>query len=133
MKQHFITFYSPGTFVAEQSTKPIESWDVELALQLVVGIKGHHGVVPYGFRFSTRSRGDNDLDSTETESSHMYYLGGKVRTRAKVEEDNLQDERILRENMRTNNWQRVIENNNSWKCTLPLTEKDVVLAFVQPK
>jgi hypothetical protein len=31
VKQHFVTFYSPGTFFAETSEKPIDSWDVEKA------------------------------------------------------------------------------------------------------
>lgn len=27
MRKHQVTFYSPGTFVSESSTQPIESWD----------------------------------------------------------------------------------------------------------
>ena len=69
MKKHFVTFYSPGTFVAEQTTKPIDSWDVELAVSMSGEIKERYGALPYGFQFSTRERGENDLDSHEVETS----------------------------------------------------------------
>lgn len=30
MEAHFVTFFSPGTFVAEDTTKPIDSWNLPL-------------------------------------------------------------------------------------------------------
>ena len=56
MKAHFVTFYSPGTFVAETTTKPIPSWDVDLAVAMASDIRERHGALAYGFRFSTRAR-----------------------------------------------------------------------------
>jgi hypothetical protein len=78
MKKHFVTFCSPGTLVSETTTKDIDSWDVQEASKMARRIKERHGAVPYGFYFSTRERGEEDLDSTVTKTSHMYYLGGKI-------------------------------------------------------
>ena len=81
MKKHFVTFLSPGTFVAEESTKPIDSWDVDKAVKMARSIKERHNARPYGFQFSTRERGPDDLDSKVTKQSGVYWLGGKVETR----------------------------------------------------
>ncbi len=74
MKKHFVTFYSPGTMFPETSRRPIDSWDVDTAIELARNIKERHGAVPYGFMFSTRERKNDELDSSQIESSSMYYL-----------------------------------------------------------
>jgi hypothetical protein len=51
---HFVTFLSPGTFVAEDTTRPIESWDVKQAMKMADDIHERHG--------ATRSRGPEDRD-----------------------------------------------------------------------
>ncbi len=38
MQKHFVTFYSPGTFVSEETTNPIGSWDVAAAMKMAHGI-----------------------------------------------------------------------------------------------
>ena len=130
MKQaHFVTFYSPGTFVAEISTRPIAAWDVELAKQMARDIKERYEAKPYGFRFTTRSRGEDDLDSSVTAESNLYYLGGKVETLAEVKARATADDRILISNMECNGWDRIITNNNSWRWTQPLEPTDVVLEW----
>lgn len=129
MKKHFVTFYSPGTFVSEMSSKEIDSWDVEVAMEMARNIKERHSATPYGFRFSTRARGENDLDSKEVASSNMYYLGGRIRHLDFIIIENKPDEQILISNMKMNGWDRVIENTNSWKITQPLEEGDVVLEW----
>lgn len=63
MQQHFVTFYSPGTFMAEMTEKPIDSWDVKAAVKMAKSVKERYGATPYGFRFTTRGRTDADLDS----------------------------------------------------------------------
>jgi hypothetical protein len=40
MKKNFVIFYSPGTFFAEDTTEPIDSWDVEKAKKMA---KKHSG------------------------------------------------------------------------------------------
>lgn len=125
MEQHFVTFYSPGTIVAETTEKKIDSWDVTKAQEMAKNIKERHGALPYGFRFTTRSRKDNELDSKVSESSGMYYLGGKVLT--------LQDIRTLISNMECNGWKKVIQNDNSWRWIQPLEEDDVVLTVAKAR
>lgn len=126
---HFVTFFSPGTLVAESTERPIASWDVDEAVKMARGIKERHGAVPYGFRFSTRSRGPNDLDSKVSARSGMYYLGGKVETLAAVKARATENDRTLIANMEVNGWDRIVTNDNSWRWTQPLEANDVVLEF----
>lgn len=127
MEKHFVTFYSPGTFLAETTEKPIDSWDVDAAQKMAHDIVERYGATPYAFRFSTRGRGPNDLDSRELKKSCLYHLGGKVETLAEVEARNDPKEEILRSNMRSNRYDKVVTNDNSWRSTQPLGADDVVL------
>jgi len=129
VSKHYVTFYSPGTMVSETSVKEIDSWDVECATKMALEIKERHGATPYGFRFKTKGRAKGEMDSKEIESSPMYYLGGIVKTLAEVEAINDPGDRILISNMKCNGYDRIIENNNSWKITLPLNDDDVILEF----
>lgn len=132
MKKHYVTFYSPGTFVAETSEYPIDSWDVDQAKKKALKVKERHGAVPYGFRFSTRSRGAEDLDSKVSATSPLYYLGGKIETLAEVKARATDADRILISNMEGNGYDRIITNNNSWKWTQPLEPTDIVLEWSNP-
>src|SRR3546814_4451639 len=127
MQKHFVTFYSPGTLVAEMTEKPIDAWNVGRAVEMAKGISERHGATPYGFRFSTRGRSDDDLDSKVLETSPMHYLGGRVETLAEVEARNDPNDRILLCNMRGNGYDRVVVNDNSWRWTQPLMPDDIVL------
>jgi hypothetical protein len=127
MQAHFVTFFSPGTFVAETTTKPIPSWDVDLAVAMSADIQERHAARPYGFRFITRAREDNELDSKQVASSPMYYIGGKVETLAEIEGRNDPNERILRSNMQNNDWDRVWRSTEGWQWTQPLGADDVVI------
>ena len=127
MQKHFVTFYSPGTFVHETTTKEIASWDVEQAKVMARDVVERYAAKPFGFQFTTRSRGPDDFDSSETARSPFYYLGGKVYTLVEIEARNDPDEKILRSNMRSNGYDRVIVNENSYRSTHPLNEGDVVL------
>lgn len=127
MKQHFVIFQSPGTFVHEETEKPIDSWDVEKAKDMARKIKERHGATPFAFYFTTRSRTEKELDSKVTEKSCTYFLGGKVETLEEVKARNLPDEKILRRNMEANNIKKILVNTNSYKVTVPLEKDDVVL------
>jgi hypothetical protein len=128
MQQHFVTFFSPGTFVAEHTTKPIDSWSVETAREMMATVKERYDATPYGFRFTTRGREDHELDSKVIAKSPMHYVGGKVETLAEVEARNDPKEDVLRSNMRCNGYDRIWTTTEGWKWTQPLNADDVVLA-----
>jgi hypothetical protein len=127
MKKHFVTFFSPGTFVAETTTKEIDLWDVERAMEMSGEVLERYDALPYGFQFTTRERGDSDFDSKEVARSGMYYLGGEVLTIDDLKKQNDPSNRILISNMEINGWDRVVVNKNSWSWTQPLKDDDVVL------
>jgi len=127
VKRHFVQFYSPGTFMSEVTEKPIDSWDVEEAQQMAHGIVERHGATPFAFRFVTRGRTAKDLNSKVLKRSQSYYLGGKIETRGEVEKRNDPEEKILRSNMRSNGYGRIIVNTNSWKVTQPFEDGDILL------
>jgi hypothetical protein len=132
VEKHFVTFYSPGTFVAETTEKPIDTWDVNKAMEMAHDVIERYGATPYGFQFSTRSRGDDDLDSKRSAESPFYHLGGKIESLAEVEARNDPKEEILRSNMRENDYDRVVINDNSWRSTRPFAKDDVMLDW-KPK
>lgn len=129
IEKHFVVFFSPGTFMAEQTLKPIESWDVNKAIELSYSIKVRHNATPYAFQFVTRSRGDEDLDSKESARSNMYYLGGEVYTLKELKAENAREDGILIKNMEANNWDKIIKNTNSYKWAGILQDGDIVLAY----
>jgi len=129
MKKHFVVFFSPGTFLAEQSEKPIDAWDVKTALAMVLSIKERHGATPYAFQFITRERTEAELDSRTTKHSGFYFLGGKILTVKDLEKRADPKDSILISNMKFNRWKRVVENRNSWKWVQPLEKGDKVLDF----
>ncbi len=131
MKKHFVVFDSPGTFFYETSEVAIDSWDVEKAKGLARGITERYGAKPFRFKFVTMGREDDELDSYQIAKSCFYYLGGVIRTLEEVKAENNPDEHILRGNMESNGWNRVITNTNSWKTTQYLNDDDIVLDWVK--
>ncbi len=127
MKKHFVTFLSPGSFVAEDTTKEIESWDIDKSIAMSKNIVQRYGSKPYGFYFITKERKENELDSKIVSKSNMYYLGGKIRTLEELKAENDHRNRILISNMECNSWDKIITNSNSYKWTQPLNENDIVL------
>lgn len=128
MQKHYVVFYSPGTLVSETTSYEIDSWDVDKAVAKSKDVKERYNARPYGFRFVTRSRSDDELDSKQTASSNMYYLGGTVRTREEVLAGTDPRESILRSNIMNNEeFIGVIVNTNSFMFTGGLYKDDVVL------
>lgn len=127
MKKHYVTFYSPGTFVSEQQTQEVDSWDVVAAQDQAKHITERHNAIPFGFRFTTRERTDEDFDSKEVARSCMYYVNCKVETLAEIEARNDSSDKILISNMKCNDWDRVAVTVTGWKNTHPLQGDDIVL------
>jgi len=132
MEKHFVTFYSPGTFFNETSDREIDSWDVNKAIEMSHEVTERYGAIPYGFKFKTRSREPEDLDSHVTKTSGMHHLGGTIKTVEDIEKEG-GDNIILLDNMRGNNIEKVIENNNSWKSIVPFDEGDVLIPDYAPR
>lgn len=129
MQKHFVTFFSPGTFVSEETEQPIDNWNIEEAKERSRHIEERYGARPYGFQFTTHSRSEAELDSKETARSPMYYLGGFVRTAEEMLTGKDSEEEILRKNVRTNEFKRIITNDNSWRFTGVLNDGDIVLDY----
>ena len=125
MKQDYVTFYSPGTFVAEQTIKVIKKWDVDAALKLLPDIIERYGATPYGFQFSTKKRGMRDMEPKEIKRSPMYYVNCKVQTLEDVEKE--PGTETLVSNMRRNGWDKIVTTTEGYKWSQPLREGDVVL------
>lgn len=126
MKKRFVTFYSPGTFVGETTTKCVTSWDVKKAIEMMAGINERYGAKPYGFQFHTMKRGFGDFEPKEVDRSPMYYVNCKVQTLADVEAEGVESA-TLAQNMRSNKWDRVITTTQGCKWTQPFRDGDVVL------
>ena len=126
IQKHFVTFSSPGTATAEQTTKEIDSWDTLKAVEIAHDIFERHGARPYCFRFSTRARAADELDSTIVARSGTYFMGGKTRTLQEVAADP-GNNTILIENMKGNNWHQVVTTTNGYEWTSPVLKNDAVL------
>ena len=128
MIKHFVTFESPGTFVHETTTKPIDSWSLSEAVKMSSDISERHGAKPFAFYFTIRKRRDDELDSKLVKTSGRYFLGGKVETYDEVMKRNAPNEDILRSNMRGNNIKRIAIVTNGYKSTHQLDDNDMVIS-----
>ena len=131
-KQKYVTFYSPGSFVSESSTKKISKFDTKLAAKMAKTVEERHGAKPYGFIFHEQEEGNLTtgkrrfkIEPKETYKSGTYFLGGKILTLESIPD--IEQNSILKSNIKNNGYKAVVENTNSWKITLPFTENDVLL------
>lgn len=127
MKKNYVTFYSPGTMVAETTRREIASWNVAKVLKILPDIEERYGAKPYGFRFTTMKRGLRDFAPRETAQSNMYYVNCRVETLEEIEKRDDPKESILRQNMQTNGWDKMVTTTSGWKWSHPLHEGDIVL------
>ncbi len=121
-KEHRVVFYSPGTFVQEETERPIESWDTKIATQMAVSITERYGAKPYGFVFSTVVTagavpdgfgGELEVRPRQLEASGTHFINGRVRTIDDVRRE--EPDSILLSNMECNRWPLVVETRNSYR------------------
>ena len=129
IKQNYVTFLSPGSLFPEDQTEKIQTWNVSEASRMSKDILEAHGATPYGFYFSTRGRGDEDMDSRQLARTGIYYLHGKIETLAEIENRNDRGDRVLIANMRGNGYAQVVVNKEGYSWTQPLRDGDVVLEY----
>lgn len=134
-EQIYAVFYSPGTFFSESSEREVSAIDPKLALEAGREIVERYGAKPYAFRFVTRllsepvpdgRDGFLEVKPKEIAKTGLYHINGKVLSYDEIEEDK---ERILRSNMRGNDWWFVVETTNVYKSVQPFEKEDVVVAL----
>jgi len=121
MIKHFVHYLFPGSFVSEEIKKEVKSWDIEEANK-----NAEKGC--YGFYFTTRKRGELDLDSKQIKKSGTYFIDGKIKTLTDVVNEFNPANNILISNMKINKWDRVVITKNGW--TQPLDKNDVIIQGV---
>lgn len=127
MKKNYVTFYSPGTMVAETTRREVASWNVDKALKMSEEIKERHGARPYGFCFTTMKRGLREFTPREVDRSGMYYVNCEVQTLVEMEARSDPEESILLQNMKMNGWDKIVTTKSGWKWSHPLEDTDIVL------
>lgn len=134
-RQHYVTFFSPGSFVAESSCKPIDAWDPVEAMRLCQGITERYGAKPYGFQFETRivadpvpdgEGGELQVTPKKVAESEIYYIDGRILKFDEVPETD--STRIMRDNMRSNDYPIVVETTRGFRWTQPFKEHDVIVS-----
>ena len=134
MRKHFVQFFSPGTLFSETSSKPIDSWNVPLAVKMSWRIIERHEAKPYAFQFFTclvvdpvpdGEGGTLEIQPKEVERSGSHFLGGELLFYDDLPDDD--EHRILRSNMRGNGHPIAIQNKNSWCFTGNFCEGDCIV------
>lgn len=134
-KKLFVVFLSPGTFVDEESERPISAWDPREALAGSEQITERHGAKPYGFYFEERlvaapipdgQGGTLEVVPKTLRRSGVHYIDGCLRTYDEVIA--AEGERsILAGNMWSNDWPIVVETARSYKHTGVFKPEDFVV------
>ena len=136
MRKHFVTFYSPGSFMAETTTREVSEWSTHEAMKLAASVKERYNAIPYGFKFDTRivhdptpdgEGGTIKVESKVVDTSGMYFINGLVQTVEDIEALNDPSNSILISNMRCNGYDKVVTTKNGYRWTQPLNEKDCVV------
>lgn len=127
IQTHYVTFLSPGSFMSEQTTEKVDSWDVQAAVERSKEIVERYSARPYAFHFQTKEF-DSDTGRHEViANSPTYYLGGVVYSYEEVVARNDPNESILRDNMKYNHMSHIIQFANPYRITQPFREDDIRL------
>lgn len=130
--KHYVTFYSPGSFMPETDTVEFPSIDLKAIAAKAKTLSQRYGAKPFGFRVETKEyeeiiTKDDKVFRTKTEttySSGIYFLTGRVLTLNDVPDT--QENRILRSNMEGNK-KVCVENTNSYRHTSFFNQEDKII------
>jgi hypothetical protein len=108
--RHYVDFRSPGSFVAEESSRPIERLDTRAAVQMAKSVKERYGATPYAFRFRTMLEADPvtidgevfEVVPKQAARSGEHFIGADVVSYDQVPDTERNN--ILRGNMRCNGY-----------------------------
>jgi len=135
MRKHYVDFLSPGTFVSEESSAPIEDWDTHKAAQMATHILERYGARPYAFRFRTMLTRDPlpdgegglfQVQPKEVAKSGLHFICGEV-----IRYDDIPDDdkarRILKANMRNTDCALAVETRNGYRHTAYYSSADCIV------
>lgn len=119
--KHFVTFYYPGAFVAEDSTMEIDY----RFLGDVLGLKNAKGA--YGFTFHSIDYINFDGKEYKSEifdKTGMFYIDGEIFTFKQMKK-RFPEEHISISNMEVNRWEKIVRTNAGW--FLPFRKNDQII------
>jgi len=97
----------------EVTAREIDGWDILKAVKMSKNVKERHGATPYCFMFRELEVNGKEI----IRSSGFFFLGGTIKTLDDIPDT--PQNYTLRTNMRNNEITHVLENDNSWKATVP--------------
>lgn len=137
IEKNYVVFFSPGTFISEQSERLIETWNVREGILLAQTIIERNGAKPYAFLFETRLEsppvsdgrgGELQVRAKTIKTSGMYFIDGKILTLADIDaHPKFGPTSILSGNMRCNGIERVVETSNGYLHVMEFMEQDLIV------
>lgn len=130
--RHYVDFRSPGSFVAEESSRPIEALDTRLAVRLARGVVERYHQTPYAFRLRTMLEADPvtidgevfEVVPKRVALSGEHFIGAEVLSYDQIPVDAKHE--ILRGNMKCNGYPLVAQRaGGGW--TQPFDEDACVV------
>ena len=116
-------YWMPGSFLAETTSKKLDSWDLDEAVEKAPD-KGPYGPGAYAFeliQYVTTNVEGFEVIPKEIAHSGTYFLGGTIYTIDDIKRE-VPNSSILISNMEGNGWLKVIKTNCG--TFQPFTEKD---------
>ena len=126
IKQHFVTFKSPGMATAEHTTKEITPGTRSRPLRWPTTYWNATAPSPTASTSPPGPAPPQELDSKNIAKSGTYFMGGKIQTLQEVMA-NPTGNKTLIENMKGNHWDQVVTVTKGHQWTSPILKDDAVL------
>lgn len=124
METNQVRFFVPSFVVSDTQEEKIHSWDIARAIELYQNIVQKNMRCPYGFQFLKKEKGELIAESG------VYFINGKVRSYQEVLKDNKEDESVLRDNMKYNQYAAIVEVRNKFLTTMPFAKNDFAIDLI---